>query len=148
MLVPTASTAKAFIEIEGADQFLFARKNAPGKKKHGRLEMLGGRIEQDEEPWQTLRRELREEETSEALASLVEDEQPFDEVIVEGVSHYIFSLSLPPTIVDKLSYNSHASLGFVRVSREDVFNREHLGGFTKKTRKLWRAWDCWRDLAD
>jgi len=144
MHIPGKSTAKALIALVDGNNFLFSRKNAPGKKKHSKLEMPGGRIDSKETPWQALKRELTEEDLSGILATLIHPDSPYDEVLLGNVTHYLFQLSICEDKLAKLRNNSE-SLGFVKITKDQVFSFEHLALFTNKTQKIWSAWAFWND---
>lgn len=55
--------AKAFVRARDTGRFCFERRLLASKINPGKLSLLGGKLEEGEEPEEALRRELREEAT-------------------------------------------------------------------------------------
>lgn len=139
------TVAKIFVEC-GA-YYVFSRKrkaNAPESDSH--MELLGGKIDEGEEPMQALVRELREEEKTGIIAARVLQLQPqYKKVIVSGQDHYVFHITIERADLQNIRHDEKESRGFVKVGLEVIHNRRellvNLSRFTPKTRKIFRALD-------
>lgn len=121
---PVKRVAKLF--IRAGDQYVFSYKRAPGKSKDNRLELLGGHVEQGEEPFEALLREAEEEEITGRLYREVYEQRPvYEEVILrhEGSAEMqcIFRIEIGTDTVAKLVVDPEESYGLelIPVARFD-----------------------------
>ncbi len=130
--------AKARIELRRADGewLLLSRKRAPGRSKHGKLELLGGHLDSDETPLQALIRELGEEELTGRLAAAAAGRRPRPvELVADGATHFLFDLEVSEEDRTQLQ-PGRESLGFELVRRVPVEGGELDGQLTPRTRKI------------
>jgi ADP-ribose pyrophosphatase YjhB (NUDIX family) len=139
------TVAKIFVEC--GEYYVFSKKrkaNAP--ESDNRLELLGGKVDEGEEPMQALLRELREEEQSGIIAAKVLQLQPqYKKVVVSGQNHYIYRVVLELYDLQNIRHDEKESRGFLKVGMDVLHNKhellENLSRFTPKTRKIFRALD-------
>ncbi len=138
----TTAVAKARIVVvqNGVRFALLSRKNAPGKRKHNGLEMLGGHLDENESPIEALLRELREEERTGELARIAEAGAPgFDTRIVDQAPHHLFELTITHEQYLSLEADSGESLGFEMLTERDLANGRIEAELTPRTRKILRV---------
>lgn len=138
----TDAVAKARIVVlrDGARLALMSRKNAKGKPKHGKLEMLGGRLDGNESPAKALVRELQEEEQTGTLAEIVERHKPgFDTRTVDQAPHHLFEMTITEEQYSRLEAATEESLGFELVPEEDLASGRIEDRLTYRTREILRA---------
>ncbi|MBC8368077.1 NUDIX domain-containing protein [bacterium] len=134
--------------IRTGEHYLFSRKRAPGRKKDRHLEMLGGKLEKNEDPLDALIRETREEEASGLLADFLERERPgYEEVRVDlnvmDEPQYIFRIEMDPALADQLKADPEESHGLEKVKAalfDSDYEMKYLRDqFTRKTVAILRA---------
>ncbi len=134
--------------IRTGEHYLFSRKRAPGQKKDRHLEMLGGKLEKNEDPLDALIRETREEEASGLLADFLERERPgYEEVRVDlnvmDEPQYIFRIEMEPALADQLKADPDESHGLEKVKAalfDSDYEMKYLRDqFTPKTVAILRA---------
>jgi ADP-ribose pyrophosphatase YjhB (NUDIX family) len=138
----TDAVAKARIAIvRNGERFaLLSRKNAPGKPKHDKLEMLGGHLDAAESPVEALLRELREEERTGELALVAEaDELAFETRMVDRAAHHLFELTITVQQYTSLEADPDESLGFELVAEKDLASGRIEPELTPRTRQILRA---------
>lgn len=139
------TVAKIFVECGG--YYVFSKKwKASDPESDNLLELLGGKVDEGEEPMQALVRELREEEKTGIIAAKVLHLQPqYKQVVVSGQNHYIYRVVLEPGNLQNIRHNEKESRGFVKVGMDILQNKHellvNLTNFTPKTRKIFRALD-------
>ncbi len=134
-----AGVAKLIVRIEntGTPTVLLSRKRAKGTPKHGRLELLGGGIDDGEDPLEGLMRELAEEEKTGGLARKVGWEQPAPKLMtIEGTPHYIFEVSISLEEYLELQHNRKESLGLKVVPESVLSNSQFQSRLTPKMQKI------------
>ena len=134
--------AKARIVIEDGDRrsALLSRKNAPGRRAHAKLEMLGGHLDDDETAYEAIVRELREEEGSGVLARILAKEQPPSRMaIVDGAPHHLFEVRVTAAQCEGVHHDPHESLGFEQVPIESLDAGAHDDDLTYRTRLILEA---------
>jgi 8-oxo-dGTP pyrophosphatase MutT (NUDIX family) len=134
--------------IRCGENYLFSRKRAPGQKKDKHLEMLGGKLEKNEDPLDALIRETREEEASGLLADFLAREKPsYEEVRVDlnvmDEPQYIFRIEMDPELVEQLKADPEESHGLEKIKAE-LFDSDYemkylRDQFTPKTVAILRA---------
>ncbi len=137
-----SSVAKVFVRIEymGAENILLSRKRAKGTPKLGRLELLGGGIDDGEEPLEGLIRELAEEEKTGGLARKVGWERPAPKFItIEGTPHYIFEVSISLEEYLDLQHNRKESLGLKVVPESVLSTSQFQSRLTPRMQKILTA---------
>ena len=137
------TVAKIFV-VCGAYYVFSKKRKAYAPESDNRMELLGGKVDEGEEPMQALVRELREEEDTGIIATRVLQLQPqYKNVIVSGQNHYIFRIAIECADFQNIRHNEKESRGFVKVEMEVIHNRRellvNLSSFTPKTRKIFRA---------
>lgn len=119
---------------------LLSRKRSGDERKHGKLEMLGGRLDGKEFPFEALIRELREEEETGKLASYVERHSPSYQTKVAGrATHHLFEVTLPNAKYEQLKHHPRESLGFELLPTSELNARQHWKRLTYRTRKILEA---------
>ena len=138
----------AKVIVRAGDHYLFSRKRAPGKRKDGLLELIGGGLRDGEAPFAGLLREAGEEEVSGTLAGSIAAAQPgcreFDLEWKGDVDpHSIYEIDVPESEAALYEHDPRESRGFERVPRGDFESddwlRARIGEFTSKTRAILRA---------
>ena len=135
----TDAVAKARIVVvrDGARLALMSRKNARGKSKHGKLEMLGGHLDGDEPPIVALVRELREEERTGTLAEIVErNASAWETRTVDQAPHHLFEITITETEYSHLEAHPKESLGFELVPVADLAAGRIEDRLTYRTREI------------
>ncbi len=138
----SSGVAKLIVRIAntGAPVVLLSRKRAKGTPKHGRLELLGGGIDDGEAPLEGLIRELAEEEKTGGLARKVGWEQPAPKLMtIEGTPHYIFEVSISLEEYLDLQHNRKESLGLKVVPESALSDSQIQSRLTPKTQKILTA---------
>ncbi len=119
---------------------LLSRKRSCDKRKHGKLEMLGGHLDGKESPIEALIRELREEEKTGKLASYVERHSPSHQTKVAGrATHHLFEFTLSNAKYEQLKHHPCESLGFELLPTSELNARQHWKRLTHRTRKILEA---------
>ena len=138
----TEAVAKARIVVvrSGVRFALLSSKNAKGKPKHGKLELLGGRLDGNESPFEALLRELCEEEQTGALAEIAEFRKPgFDARTVDRAPHHLFELTITDQQYSPLEPDPNESLGFELVLEKDLASGRIDDELTYRTREILRV---------
>jgi hypothetical protein len=133
--------AKVIVSVHGfgPELLLFSRKKAKGTPKHGRLELLGGGMDEDD-PLEALVRELDEEEKTGTLAKKVRWEQPGPRTIhVDGETHYIFEIAISLAEYIDLQHSRKESMGLKVVPRSALSDGELYSRLTTRTQKILAA---------
>ncbi len=131
--------SKIFVEVRKF--YLFSEKRKPESSDDHLLELLGGRLEPSETPFQGLMRELQEEDLSEILANKVKslDPQP-KEILVNHEKHSIYKVNITQGEYNNLRHNPNESYGFQLIEKSVVDDKKTLGNsihkFTNKTGKI------------
>ena len=136
--------AKVRIRVSraGKHHYLMSVKRAEGKRRHGKLELLGGHVEEGEGPLDGLVRELAEEENSGTLSERVRVLAPkATNLHVAGAQHYVFDLEIDQDECEKLEPNPRESLGFELVAESKLRSRDFRSRLTSRTRKILDALD-------
>ena len=116
---------------------LFSRKRAKGQAKHRQLELLGGHMDDEEDPLTALLAELEEEEKSGVLAEHVTAERPSSQTFtIAGTTHFVFDTELTLDQYLDLRHGKKESLGFKLVPEALVAARELQWRFTPRTRTI------------
>jgi 8-oxo-dGTP pyrophosphatase MutT (NUDIX family) len=131
------SVAKVFI-LQG-ERYLFSLKRAPGKpQKDGKLELLGGKIENGETRIQGLLRELREEEKTGVLARKAASLGLKPRFIrLKGQDNFVYRMEITPDELDEVEMDGEESYGYEMLSDGDIADDPER--FTPKTLKIFRA---------
>ncbi|MBT3878314.1 MAG: hypothetical protein HON76_19200 [Candidatus Scalindua sp.] len=135
----TDEISKIFVEVR--KYCLFSEKRKPESSDDHLLELLGGRLEHSETPFQGLMRELQEEDLSEILANKVKplDLQP-KEILVNHEKHSIYKVNITQDEYNNLRHNPNESYGFQLIEKSVVDDKKTLGNsihkFTNKTGKI------------
>jgi 8-oxo-dGTP pyrophosphatase MutT (NUDIX family) len=128
---------KAIIRVDGdaASQYLMALKRAPGSDNDGKLEFLGGRMESGEAPYETLVRELSEEEATGSLARIVKSHEisPVEHLIGDAL-HYLFTFDIRPEQYAVMKHHPAESYGLRLVAK--VALTPSAEEYTRKTNKI------------
>lgn len=130
--------AKTLIRVQGwgVPVLLLSSKSAKGTSKHGKLELLGGGIGEDD-PLEGLARELKEEEKSGLLARELLANRPEPRRIeVGGTEHYVFELAIPLDDYLDLRPDHKESLGFKLVPQTLLTDPHFQARLTDKTRAI------------
>jgi hypothetical protein len=131
------SVCKAIIRVDGdaARQYLMALKRAPDSDNDGKLEFLGGRMESDEAPYETLVRELSEEEATGSLARIVKSHEvaPAEHLIGDAL-HYLFTFDISLEQYSVMKYHPAESYGLRLVAK--VALTPSVEAYTRKTNKI------------
>ncbi len=123
----------ATVTIEGRQHLLLSRKRAHGEQKHGQLELLGGRLD-DDPPFEGLLRELEEEEDSGLLAELVASRRPTAERLeLPGAVYHVYRLEIDPDDLGLLVPHESESLGFELVPTEALADPGFWVELTERT---------------
>jgi 8-oxo-dGTP pyrophosphatase MutT (NUDIX family) len=134
--------------IRSGKFYLFSCKKAPGKKKDGLLEFIGGRLDQNESPFSAMLREAGEEEVTGSLVDQLLDKRPDAQELLVGNSnscrrHYIYRIEIDEAIARLFRANNTESYGFKFVRDEivdsDVQLRDYCNQLTPMTVKIFRA---------
>lgn len=127
---------KAIIVVSGyANLYLMSVKRDPGSSNEGKLEFLGGRIEENESPFDGVIRELSEEESTGELARLVKNRSPLHiQQPVQNAMHYLFLMEIELNDYAKLQHDPGESYGFRLVGSENL--RQCQQRFTRKTNSI------------
>lgn len=127
---------KAIILVAGeANQYLMSIKRDPGSRNEGKLEFLGGRMEEGESPLEAVVRELGEEEASGELAKIIQAFSPMHiKHQVRNAMHYFFPLEIGAADYKKLKHDPLESHGFklVDMSELEQCNKR----YTRKTNRI------------
>jgi hypothetical protein len=130
---------KAIIRVDSdaASQYLMALKRAPGSANDGKLEFLGGRMESGEAPYETLVRELSEEEATGSLARIVKSHviSPAAHLIGDAL-HYLFTFDISLEQYSGMKYHPAESYGLRLVTK--VALTPSVEEYTRKTNKIIR----------
>jgi len=135
----TDEISKIFVAVR--KYCLFSEKRKPESSDDHLLELLGGRLEPSETPFQGLMRELQEEDLSEILANKVKslDLQP-KEILVNHEKHSIYKVNITQDEYNNLRHNPNESYGFQLIEKSVVDDKKTLGNsihkFTNKTGKI------------
>ena len=128
------------VTSDSDDYELLSIKRAEGTKKHGKLELLGGHVEKDEQPLEALIRELQEEESSGFLArrAVLECSSPA-QIDVAGAHHYVFGLTITSDEFSHLVAGKEESLGFQLISINELRSDDMQGRMTSRSGQLLKA---------
>ncbi len=135
----TDAVAKVrILVLQGGEPcYLLSKKCKKGHADHKKLEMLGGHLDDGEAPPEALVRELKEEESTGALAKLAKKRNPsFGTMTVDGAEHHLFELTIFWDEFSRLEADEKESLGFELVPVEALDARELDGKLTYRTRKI------------
>ncbi|MHC4956408.1 MAG: NUDIX domain-containing protein [Planctomycetota bacterium] len=138
----TQDVAKAWIRVDrdGVPSVLMSVKYAPGKSKDGKLEFLGGHLEEGDSPFEGMVRELIEEETTKRLAELVTDQRPTHVTKEAGrATHHLFEFDVNEAEVPKLQHSPNESRGFVLVPADKLDTGALDEKLTKRTKQILKA---------
>ena len=114
---------------------LLSVKAAPFSDKDGHLEFLGGQLENREEPYKGLIRELQEEEPTGRLATLAMHRACLlGEFFAEGCKHNLFHFCISSSEYIDLIWDEEESHGFMLVPQP--FLDANRASLTPKTRTL------------
>ena len=127
---------KVIIVVSGMpNQYLMSIKRDPGSSNEGKLEFLGGRMEENETPSEAVIRELGEEEASGELAKIVSDRSPLHvQHQIKNAMHYIFPLEISKRDYNKLQHDPLESHGF-RLIDGSLLQQCHKR-YTRKTNRI------------
>jgi hypothetical protein len=133
--------SKIFVEI--GEHYLFSLKRAPDKPEKDRLlELIGGKQEDGETPFEALIRELAEEEESGILVKRVLASRPTARnVIVSNSLHQIYNVTLDQADYARLTASPEESYGFQLIPKNLMESAADFRPdlFTPKTIKIFRA---------
>jgi hypothetical protein len=134
---PMQSVAKVF--IQQGEKYLFSLKRAPGKPaKDGKLELLGGKIENGETRIEGLLRELQEEEKTGVLARKAATLRMNPKFIcLKGQDNFIYRMEITPEELQGVEMDGEESYGYEMLKEADF--ADDPDRFTPKTRKIFRA---------
>jgi 8-oxo-dGTP pyrophosphatase MutT (NUDIX family) len=140
--LPEVSKLLLTVTNGDATLMLFSRKRAEGQSKHGRLELLGGRIERTESPLEALVRELGEEEESGLLARRIRATRPTGQLVtLSDAIYHTFRLAITFAEYLELEPGRHESLGFLLVPTTLLKRRGIHDQLTYRTVELLRQLD-------
>lgn len=128
------SVSKAIILVEdrGGSHYLMSVKRDQGSDNDGKMEFLGGRMEPDETPAETMARELAEEEATGGLSALIKDRASSHiEHQLGNATHFLFSMELTAEEYEMLSHHPDESYGFRLVEVGQLV--PHPDHYTRKT---------------
>ncbi len=136
------SKIRITLEQGGRSFALMSRKRAPGERKHGRLEFLGGHLDPGEAPFEALLRELGEEELSGTLAAQARRLRPTAfSADGPGVPHHLYEMAIDAADFDALLFDPEESLGLVLVPLDELLAGHWSDRVTPRTRAILRVWD-------
>ena len=141
--------AKIFILVDD-EYFLFSKKNSDDNiQQNGKLELLGGGFDsvRDSNLFETLIRELEEEELSKHLSRIAKNDANFFKSIdltnKYGLQLYeLFVMKIDMYDFERVKNNffRDESFGYKLISKKDIQNQDWLNRnlykFTSKTKKL------------
>lgn len=115
----TIHISKIFIVLK--EFYLFSEKRKPFSSDDRLLELLGGRLDNSETPFQGLIRELQEEDLSGMLANKVKslNLQPRD-IVVNNENHSIYEIEITQKEYNGLKYNPTESYGFHLIEKSII----------------------------
>ena len=128
---------KTIITVTGPahSHYLMSYKCDPLSNNEGKLEFLGGRMEDGEAPVAALLRELGEEEQTGILAHLAQARlAAFTKRLFGTAQHYLFHLNISLEEFSQLAHDPSESHGFELVSGQQLHTAEL--DFTRKTKKI------------
>lgn len=132
--------AKTFVktQLNGVVHYVFSIKNAPGKRKHNHLELLGGKIKPGEHPLQALIRELEEEEANGILADRIRAQEPEHQNTIQigKRPYYIFDVSISFDDYLNIRHSPKESLGFKLVPEPMLKRVDFQQKLTPRTRTI------------
>ena len=116
---------------------LLSRKRAETLDHHGQLEMLGGHLDSGETAREALIRELKEEESTGALAQIIEDSTvEARTAIAGGATHHLFELEISGAQFDALKADETESLGFELVPTDLLERGNYKDFLTPRTQAM------------
>jgi 8-oxo-dGTP pyrophosphatase MutT (NUDIX family) len=143
MMKDTNQVTKIWIIVvdqEGERWALLSIKRAADKRKHRKLEMLGGHLDQKESPLEALIRELGEEERTGYLSERVGvlEPQPL-KLEAGGAVHHLFEIEISEQEFKRLQYDPKESLGFELIRISELKDGEHWDRLTWRTQRILRT---------
>ncbi len=131
--------AKAIIGVHQdhgpAHRYLMSIKRDPGSENEGKLEFLGGRMEDDELPDEGLLRELSEEEATGNLVALARDKiDTHLRLQIGDTQHFIFAFHISLPEYQSLEYDPVESFGYKLIDAAQLVSCEAT--YTRKTNQI------------
>jgi hypothetical protein len=122
------------------DCFFFGIKKAPHEpSKDGKLELLGGGVDEGETPLEGLIRELAEEDESALVANKVALLRLTPvKIVIEGDSHFIYHTAITANELERIRMSAKESYGYRLIPRPTIISPEPLDHavFTRRTVKI------------
>lgn len=144
-------SAKLLLSLQGQDAYVFAKKVSDNKERQidGKLELMGGRVDQDESALAALIREVGEEDSSGILAKVILSEEGGGKnlakqtVVLPFEPQDIFAMEISPAVFDEMQAHvdgNKENTGYEIISKKDLkFElKNHPERFTKKTLKIFK----------
>lgn len=129
IIVVVDTTARNF------NRYLMSIKKDPGRPNDGKLEFLGGRMEEGEDPVQGIVRELAEEEATGNLAEIVQRKPPLHiPQHILNARHYLFPLQITDVEYRSLKYDPLESHGFRLIGSHKLQRCDD--SYTRKTNHI------------
>jgi len=127
--------------LKAGSRFVFSYKNSRRPGLDGRLELIGGNIEQYESPFEGLIRELQEEETSGILSNKADELRPASvQISVNKQEHFIYFMSILEEEFKSLRHSPEESYGFALIDEAVILDNDEFcrnsKKFTLKTTKI------------
>ena len=128
------------VRRDGERWCLMSRKRSNDKKKHNKLEFLGGHLQAGDSPADALVRELGEEEKTGTLVRLVEAAAPRPASLdVKGMPHFLFEIEISEAETAQVEPDPRESCGFELVLEHDLEAGTLQQQLTPRTRQILKA---------
>lgn len=131
----SVSKAIILVEDEVARHYLMSIKRDLGSDNEGKLEFLGGRMDEGESPTETIIRELAEEEATGNLSNTVKARASMHvEHQIGNATHFLFPLQISLDEYESLCHHPDESYGFRLIATEKLSPCPDQ--YTRKTNRI------------